>query len=379
MKKQNLYILYAVALLQGMVFYAPVATLYRQAAGIGIFEISLIESISLVLMVALEIPWGWAADRIGYRKTMIFCCGLYFVSKFIFWRAENFGEFLLERVLLSVVCSGLSGVDSSMLYLSCEKEDAHRVFSIHQNLQQTGLVIAAGSYALFVGDNYRLAGFLTMISYGIAAVLALGLEEVKAPQREVRSGVRGSLQILCQQLSNRKLLMLVLAVALVNETHQSITVFVNQLKYAEIGMTIRQISAAYIAVSILGLTGGFSAKLCRKIGAKSMGSWLMLISMWCCLMLAFSSYPFACVLAVLGLRGCFSLLQPLYMDLQNRFVTTTDRATALSMNAVIQDGVSIFLSLIFGGIAEIDLISTMLFGSAVCFTGCLLYRCSQRN
>ena len=29
--KKNLYILYGMALLQGMVFYGPIATLYRQA------------------------------------------------------------------------------------------------------------------------------------------------------------------------------------------------------------------------------------------------------------------------------------------------------------------------------------------------------------
>ena len=67
MIKRNIYLLWGIALLQGMVFYAPVATLYRQAAGLGIFHITLIESISLWLMLMLEIPWGWLADRIGYR------------------------------------------------------------------------------------------------------------------------------------------------------------------------------------------------------------------------------------------------------------------------------------------------------------------------
>ena len=181
MNKRNIYILYAIALLQGMVFYAPVATLYRQAAGIGIFQITLIESISLVLMILLEIPWGWAADRIGYRRTMLVCCGLYFVSKVVFWKADSFSMFLLERILLSVVCAGLSGVDSSMLYLSCGETDSHRVFSIYNNLQQMGLIAAAGTYALWIGENYRLAGFLTVISHGAAALLALGLREVQAP------------------------------------------------------------------------------------------------------------------------------------------------------------------------------------------------------
>ena len=82
--KKNLYILYGIALLQGMVFYGPIATLYRQAQGVSVLEITIIESISLALGILLEIPWGVLADRIGYRRTMICCSGLYFISKIVF-------------------------------------------------------------------------------------------------------------------------------------------------------------------------------------------------------------------------------------------------------------------------------------------------------
>ena len=47
--KRNIYLMYGISLLQGMVFYGPIATLYRQAAGVSVFEITLIESISLAL------------------------------------------------------------------------------------------------------------------------------------------------------------------------------------------------------------------------------------------------------------------------------------------------------------------------------------------
>lgn len=89
--KKNLYVMYSLALLQGMVFYGPIATLYRQAQGVTVFEITVIESISLALGILLEILWGMIADKIGYRKTMIFCSSLYFISKIVFWHATGFG------------------------------------------------------------------------------------------------------------------------------------------------------------------------------------------------------------------------------------------------------------------------------------------------
>lgn len=92
--KRNLWIMYAIALLQGMVFYGPIATLYRQAHGLTIFQITLIESISLSLLILLEIPWGIIADKIGCRHTIIVCSVLYLISKIVFWKADGFAGFL---------------------------------------------------------------------------------------------------------------------------------------------------------------------------------------------------------------------------------------------------------------------------------------------
>ena len=118
--KKNLCLLYGIAFLQGMVFYSPASVLYRQSAGLGIFQISVIESISLFLCFALEIPWGILADKIGYQLTMSLCCLMYFVSKIIFWEAWTFQDFLLERIFLSIAVSGLSGVDITLLYFHAQ-------------------------------------------------------------------------------------------------------------------------------------------------------------------------------------------------------------------------------------------------------------------
>ena len=163
MRKKNIGILLGVALLQGMCFYSPIATLYRQAAGIGLFEMSVIESVSFILSLALEVPWGVAAERIGYKRTMVFCTGLFFLSKIVFWRAAGFGMFLLERVLLAVVIAGLSGVDASILWLSVGEEKAQKVFGLYSACGHAGMIFASLVCAAAVGERYRLAGFLTVL------------------------------------------------------------------------------------------------------------------------------------------------------------------------------------------------------------------------
>ena len=377
MIKRNIYLLWGISLLQGMVFYAPVATLYRQAAGLGIFDITLIESISLALMLLLEIPWGWLADRIGYRKTMLFCCFLYFISKIVFWQSAGFPGFLLERILLSIVCAGLSGVDSGMLYLSCAEKDSHRIFSIYENLGQLGILSAAGIYAIWIREDYRLAAFLTVLSYGVAALLSLGLKEVSSERKNIGKTIPDKmLSLLKKQLRNHHVLFLLLAVGLLNECHQTITVFLSQLQYTKAGMSHQKISLAYILINLMALTGGFSASICEKTGAKKMGIALFLLAAASCLLLGLFPLPAVSVLAVLLLRVSFSLMQPLQMDLQNKQISGRDRATALSMNAVVMESLGIFLNLIFGKFADLQLETAMFLGAALCGFGAILYGCS---
>lgn len=357
--------MYAIALLQGMVFYGPVATLYRQAQGVSVFQITLIESISLALCIALEIPWGFAADMIGYRKTMIFCCALYFISKIVFWRATSFGGFLLERVMLSVVLAGFSGVDSSIIYLSCQGKDSQKAFGIYNSMGMAGLLAAAAVFSIAVKDNYPLAGFLTVISYGISAVLSFFLTEVKAtkanPQKQ-----ESFASLLKKVLSDRCLLLFLIAVALLSETHQTITVFLNQLQYSRCGLGNTMIGFLYIAATILGLCGIYSSAVTGKIGMRFSLILFCGLNVISCMILTFSHSAVPSVFGILALRLSNSLFQPFQAEIQNKQIKTENRATALSINAMLVDCIAIGTNLIFGAMSEWNLSLAFLFGSGIC-------------
>ncbi|MBD5473998.1 MAG: MFS transporter [Lachnospiraceae bacterium] len=377
--KRNIFFMYSISFFQGMVFYSSIATLYRQAAGISVFQITMIESISLVLSFAFEIPWGVLADRIGYRRTMIICNILFFISKIIFWKSQSFADFLLERVILAIVVSGVSGVDTSILYLSCDENDSQRAFGIYGGLGTAGLLSAAAIYTVFIEENYRAAGFLTVISYGIAAILSFGLKEVKTAQKGERTSLRHSLTILKETLFNRSLLFLIAGVALLYEVNQTITVFFNQLQYTKAGMSVRLISGVYILMTLSGLVSVFSAPLTQKLKPRFFGAVLFGVCSFSCLMLAFTQNPFISVLGILLIRVCSSLMSPLGTELQNKAITTTDRATALSMSALLMDLLAVFTNLIFGKLAEFDLSAAMCFGGFLCILGASLYLISLKR
>lgn len=364
--------MYAIALLQGMVFYGPVSTLYRQAHNVSILQITVIESISLILCLLLEFPWGIIADKIGCKRTLLICYLLYFLSKIVFWQADNFTMFLLERIMLSVVIAGLSGVDSAFLYLSCKDGESQKIFGIYDSLQTAGLLFAALTFSLFVGSNFSLAGLLTVITYGSAALLAFGLVEPNTPKPE-KSDIKNALTLFKQMLKDKHLLLFLIGIALFIETHQTITVFLSQLQYARCELSPAAIGYIYILVTIAGLCSALSSKITHKLGIAVFTALLFGSAAISCLLLSLTKSPWLSVFCILILQIAFCLFSPLQEELQNQQVFTKNRATALSIYAVVIDSVGAGTNIVFGILAENSLTAALLLGcTGLCILGGIL-------
>ena len=228
-----------------------------------------------------------------------------------------------------------------------------------------GLLAAAAIFSIAVKDNYPLAGFLTVISYGISAVLSFFLTEVKAA--EVDQHKQKSFTCLLKKvLSDRCLLLFLTAVALLSETHQTITVFLNQLQYSRCGLGDTMIGFLYIVATILGLCGVYSSAVTGKIGMRFSLILFCGLNVISCMILAFSRSAVPSVIGILALRISNSLFQPFQAEIQNRQIKTENRATALSINAMLVDCIAIGTNLIFGALSERNLSLAFLFGSGIC-------------
>lgn len=371
MLHRNIYLMYAISLLQGMVFYAPIAALYRTAQGVTISQITLIEGISLILCLVFEVPWGMLAERIGYKRTLVVCNLLYALSKLVFWQATDFTGFLIERILLSAVIAGLSGVDVSILYLSCPRSKSQQVVGIYNALQTAGLLFASLVYSSALGEHYSAAGFLTVLSYTAAMLLSLFLVEVRSPDRRPADRDR-LLDSVGQLFSDRSLLLFLAAMALLQQTHQSVTVFFSQLQYQLCGMDAPAMGLAHILVSIAGLSAMLSPQVTKKAGARGTLQLCCALCAISCLLLFRFRLPWLSVLAVVALRMAFSLLEPLQTQLQNHAVTSTDRATALSIQTVVLDSTGAGISVMLGMVAEQDLALSFLTGGILCAISAIL-------
>lgn len=367
--RRNTALFFAAYFLEGLCFYAPVATLYRQAAGLTLAQIGAIESVSVALMLLLELPWGRVADRLGHRRVIVLSTALYALSKVVFWRTEGFGGFLLERVILAVALAGLSGCDSAYLYACGAPEEGQRRFGLWGAVQTAGLVTAGVCASLFFGEHYRSAAGWTVVTYGLAALLTLFLTDPpeETPARAERPPLRAALG---WSLAHVPLLV---GAALFTETVQFVAVFLSQVQYRRSGIPLRWFGLLYVLTTLAALAGVRSHRLTGGLGKRGGTLLLMGGGAALCLLLALLPLPGASVLGIMGLRAAGALFEPVSLDLQNAAALPGGAAAQLSCNAMVMELTAAALNPAFGAAADLGTGWALLLGTAACGGGLVLF------
>ena len=378
--KRNIPLMYAIAFFQGIVLYASISTLFRQARGLTLAEFAVIDGFSYIFQLAFEIPFGMLADRIGYKKTLVLSNGVYLLSKIVFWQAHSFATFLLERFLFSIALAGLSGVDSSILYLSAGDENSQKVFGRAGAFGNAGMLTGCLIFTLFLSNNYDATALGTVITFAIAFVLSFFIKDVKesSPKEDIPSLHRLT-GILKLTLKDRRFLLFILAEAMLSYATWAVSVMLNQTKYISLGLTEQHIGWIEIAFSALAITGAWSASLTKKLGfRKFMVTGMVIIALSAIVMGTTGSI----VLAILGvalIEIVYALLSPLISDLYSKHVTIADRATQLSIYAMITEFFSFAISLVMSLVTARSYFGSFLLCAGMSLAGIFLFLCCYRG
>lgn len=357
-KTRNVYLMYAIIFLQGFVFYGPVAALFRQARGLSMSEIFIIESISCALIIVLEIPWGWIADRIGYKKTLLIVNVLFFLSKIVFYMAHSFWGFLLERILLSAVFSGLSGCDTALIYGSIDESETQSIFGRYSAFGTLGFMIASVLSTFVIAVSFEFAAFLTIFPYGIAVVLTFFLIEVKNSSGE-RVSLTKNFEI---AFSDKSILLFVFSIALISEVVQVVTVFLNQIQYLRSGIDPKYFGIIIAVIQCAKLISVKSKDISSKLGnLKTIGLFVGLITGGCVLLIA-TDNPWLSVGGVILIALSLAIIGPIDIDVKNQQIKSEDRATILSMYSMVGGLLASIGNIAVGAVADYSLQA----GLAVC-------------
>ncbi len=176
---KNIKVMKIISLFNGLVFFAPVALLVRTQRGITTSEFFILQAILSVGIFLFEIPSGYMADRIGYRKTLIISQVFLFLARVLLWIANHFVWFLLEAVVEAVAFSLSSGTLEAAIYCETPQQYGEETAKI-SNYGTISFIISTLLYSpIFLW--FGLDGLLiaTVISSFFGMVTIFFLQEKK--------------------------------------------------------------------------------------------------------------------------------------------------------------------------------------------------------
>lgn len=163
--------------LQMSLFPMAVITIYyRMDIGMSMSQIFMLQGAFGLAMALFEFPSGYLADRIGYRRTMIFAAMLNAVGWSLYVRAEGLPDILLAEVVLGIGISLISGTDSALLYESLEESGqegqfgmwAGRVKFFGQAGEGTAAILAGFLYAYWARLPFLMEVLIWIVNIFVA-------------------------------------------------------------------------------------------------------------------------------------------------------------------------------------------------------------------
>lgn len=353
-KRNNIYILYIIAFCHGLVFYGPVATLYRISRGLSMSQIFILEAILMILMLSSEVPWGYFSDRYGYKKTLIISYFLLFISKIIFYFADNFIFFLMEAILAALSFSGMSGCDSAFIYSLSKEDNSEKVFGRFSASGSIGFFAASIFATMMVKQSMNIAVLFTIIPHGLAFFISFFLPEI--PNEKYDENKKLSLkESIFISFQNKRIFLFIISMALFSNVAHIVTVFLNQLQYERTGIPLYYFGILTAVMQILNLVSIRSYRLTERFGQSIIIKILLIVPTISFFLLGYTQNAYVSILLIALTELAKSIIFPIRSDIENKSITTENRATVLSVYSMISNIIGINISLLIGKVADISL------------------------
>ena len=172
-----------ISLMNGLVFFAPVALLVRLEAGLTTSQFFVLQAFLSVIILFFEIPTGKLTDIIGYRNTIIMSQVMLTLARILLLVSFITGSlviFFVEAFVEGIAACFSSGTQSSYLY-EFYSEDEYAMKMAHvSNFGTAGFIISTCLYAVlykFTGLEGLLGCTIATSMCGLLATFTLKKED----------------------------------------------------------------------------------------------------------------------------------------------------------------------------------------------------------
>ncbi|NOW04820.1 MFS transporter [Clostridium beijerinckii] len=278
---------------------------------------------------------------------------LNFISKIIFYKANTFILFLIERIVLAISVSGVSGCDSALLYSSVGEEKSEKAFAFYSSCSTFGFLIATLLSTFTISISMDFTVWITIFPYGIAVLLSLFLKNI--PFENENKKRESIVNVLKTSIKGRKIIYFLISMALISEVSHSIMVFLNQLQYRRSGIDIKYYGIILMIVQIASMVSSQTHKITSKFGKFKTFIFIICSVAISSIVLASTTNSIVSILLIILIGIANSISIPISLDIQNKSITIANRATVLSVYAMIIDVISATVNLAIGKASSVSI------------------------
>lgn len=338
----NVWRLFTSQALFMFILWVPIWVVFLQGRGVSLTQIGVLEAFAWLLTAFLEVPTGAVADRWGRKASIAVGGALYALAMFLILAEALSPAFLLGYALWNSSMAFVSGADAALLYDTLKadgREDqaakqSGRYAAIQQGSQGVAAVIGAAIATVDITLCFTICGFMSLA----ATALVLTMKEPPHIDEddETPLGYWKNLQTAVGIAARRPVVRALLLLYATVLTLPLVVYYVLLQPYAvEVGLPIPTLGIVVAGVQLTSVIASWLAH--RATGRMKLttivaiGVGVLLVAQG--LLGLFPSIPSITLVLLVALVP--ALLGPLLLTRINDLIPSAQRATILSLSALI--------------------------------------------
>jgi len=274
--RQNINRTLAFGFFQVFLVIMPVVVPFFESRGLSMQQIFLLQALFAVVVLAMEVPSGYAADILGRRVTLLVGSAFIALGHSMLLFADGFGGLALFELCLGIGSSLVSGTDLAILYDSeaalghdagRRQELVGRLFTMHTASEATAGVLCS---ALLIW-SMDAAVYVQVLVGCVPLLIALNLVEPPGERMDATNHLANMREILVHILRSGQVLRLTFIALSIWSLTTFYAVWLLQKLWQEQGVELSQFGylwAIYMLVS--AAAGRLALKAEDRFGATAL-------------------------------------------------------------------------------------------------------------
>lgn len=342
-------------------FFVPVMTPYLLGYGLSMAQIAGMQTVLLFAMLAMEVPTGVIADRIGHRRGYQIALVLGLLGELVTLAASTYPQFLAAQLIAGTGFAFASGSVDALVYESLPARDRESGMTRARGTIGAALhaasVVAYGGSAVINADlsrgTMRLSLLLGTLGLGVAALLSLTLRDVPMAAQAARPDSLALLRDGWRVVRGNPRLRRLLLLALVTNAFGAHLLVFYQDYFLKSGVPGAWFGLALSLGSVVAMFAELHAwRLPLRIGQRGALVLAAIAPGLLYLGMAATHRPALAVGLFIAHWGAIHLAGPLYSGAYNAEISGAARATALSLISAVMTVYVGLMGILFGWLAN---------------------------